>query len=375
MATALISDLHLGTSSNADILRHPEVRRRLIEELSGFDRVVLLGDAVELRERPLADALAAARPFLSELGEALAGREVLLVPGNHDHQLAGPVLDARRLQPDGRLDLEQRAEPAAGGPTAEVARMLAPAQLTLAYPGIWLRPGVYATHGHQLDCHITVPTFEALAVSLVRRLLGGFPEGPLTPDDYEAALEPIYAFTFALAQGRRQPGGAPGAGASLRVWERVHGAVGRRRRGLDSRLVGGLLLPGAAAALTRAGLGPFRGDISGAEVRRAILRGIGEVVERLGIEAEHVVFGHSHRAGPLPGDDGWAAPTGARLHNTGSWVYEPRLLQGAGSQSPFWPGAYVVVEGSGPPQLKRLLTDAEGAQLVPGAVAGKWPVG
>ena len=30
----------------------------------------------------------------------------------------------------------------------------------LAYPGVWLRPDVYATHGHYVDLHITVPSFE-----------------------------------------------------------------------------------------------------------------------------------------------------------------------------------------------------------------------
>ena len=57
---------------------------------------------------------------------------------------------------------------------------------------------------------------------------------------------------------------------------------------------------------------------------------MGEVVARLGIEAEQVVFGHIHRAGPFPDDPAeWVARTGARLVNTGCWVHEPFLLDGA----------------------------------------------
>ena len=50
MRTAIISDLHLGAASGEDVLRDPAVRRLLLEEIAGADRVVLLGDVVELRD-------------------------------------------------------------------------------------------------------------------------------------------------------------------------------------------------------------------------------------------------------------------------------------------------------------------------------------
>ena len=56
-------------------------------------------------------------------------------------------------------------------------------------------------------------------------------------------------------------------------------------------------------ALNRAGLGPLRADISGPELRRGALRAFGEVLTRLRVDAPHVIFGHTHRAGPLPADD------------------------------------------------------------------------
>ena len=89
--------------SGEDLLRDPEIRAFLLEELRSADRLVLLGDALELRELPLGPALSAARPFFESLGEAMAGREVILVPGNHDHRLAEPLLErAARSGPPSR---------------------------------------------------------------------------------------------------------------------------------------------------------------------------------------------------------------------------------------------------------------------------------
>ena len=42
-------------------------------------------------------------------------------------------------------------------------------ELTLAYPGLRLRPDVYATHGHYLDLHLTVPRLESIAASAMGR--------------------------------------------------------------------------------------------------------------------------------------------------------------------------------------------------------------
>ncbi len=69
--TAIISDLHLGVASDEDVLRDPAVRRILFEEIAGADRLVLLGDVVELRNLPIGPSLRRARPFFEELGEAL----------------------------------------------------------------------------------------------------------------------------------------------------------------------------------------------------------------------------------------------------------------------------------------------------------------
>src|SRR5205085_9728951 len=103
-----------------------------------------------------------------------------------------------------------------------------------------------------------------------------------------------------------------------------------------------------------AGTGPGNGDLSGPELRRAGLIALGEVLRRLDVEAPHVVFGHTHRAGPLPMDQPaeWRHG-GAALVNTGSWVYESYYLGTDPERSPYWPGSLVVVEGTGAPELRR----------------------
>src|SRR5690349_3195726 len=106
MRTALISDLHLGLVSHGDLLRDPAIRKVLLEEIGEADRVVLLGDVVELRELPVGPSLEAARPFFEDLGNALAGREVTILPGNHDHRLAEPLLDDLSLNGAGKLGLD-----------------------------------------------------------------------------------------------------------------------------------------------------------------------------------------------------------------------------------------------------------------------------
>jgi hypothetical protein len=126
--------------------------------------------------------------------------------------------------------------------------------------------------------------------------------------------------------------------------------------------------PLAVAALNRAGIGPLRAEISVSELRRSGLRAMAEVSRRLGLDGSYVIFGHTHRAGPLPGDDDpqWARPgdgEGARLLNSGCWTYDSAFLTARPGESPYWPGTCVVVEDSGPPRIERLLLDRTHEQL------------
>jgi predicted phosphodiesterase len=360
--TIVLSDLHLGAGPDWDLLRRADVRDLLFERLTDADRIVLLGDVLELRDRPLREVLDLASPFFQELGEVMAGREIVLMPGNHDHHLLQPWIERRRL--DGApepLGLEERFEPAEGAARV-LAERVRDAKVELVYPGIRLREDVFATHGHYLDRHLTVPTFERLGVAAVERALGGDPsredpldpapgEGAAVPDEYERAQQPVYALLFALAQagGWRNESGNP----SARIWAAASGGETRVAK-LRGWLLGSVALPGAIGVANRLGLGPVRSDLSAAAISTASLAAIGETVRRLGIDADHLIFGHTHRRGPMPGED-WTIGDGMRVYNTGNWVHAPGLLGETAAESPYWPGTIAVVEEEGAPRLEHLL--------------------
>jgi len=367
MRTVVLSDLHLGSSGGIDLLRRRDLREALWAQVEGADQVVLLGDAIELRDRPLSAALDCARPFFEELGAALGAGRLVVVPGNHDHHLLEGWLERRRLDDAAPMDLEQRV-PLQSGPLAELIEADRLERVELTYPGVWLRSDVYATHGHYLDRHLTVPTFERLAVAAVERVLGGLREtevdepgesddpGSATPDDYERVQAPVYAFLFALAQAGAPADRLGGANPSARVWQALGGGYGRAAR-LRGWLLGTVAVPGAVGVANRLGLGPVRSDLSPGTITRAGLAAIGEVVRRLGIEADHVIFGHTHRRGPMRSETGWRLEDGTRLWNTGSWVYAPGLVGRTAAESPHWPGTVVVLEGERQPALLHLLDD------------------
>ncbi|MFN2616303.1 MAG: metallophosphoesterase [Thermoleophilaceae bacterium] len=353
--TAIVSDLHVAsTMEGFDLASRPEVRERLLPVLDDADQVVLLGDLVELRERPLLEALETARPLLQAIGERTAGKRVLITPGNHDHQLAEPWLERARLAgtPLG-IESEWPVRPS-DGIAGRIAEWMPDSELVVAYPGFRPRPDVYVTHGHYLDLHLTVPRLESIVVSLVGRATGRRRAACRAPDDYEAVVGPLYALLYGIAQGASAGTLARGGSLSRRVWERASDRDGRHR--VSRLLLGRVTIPGAVAALNGLGLGPFRPDISGAELRRAGLRAIGTVTDSLGVSAEHVIFGHTHRPGPLPGDEpsDWSTPGGARLWNTGSWLWEPALMQSEGP-SPYRPGTVLYLRDEGPPELTNAL--------------------
>lgn len=354
MRNLVVSDLHLGAAGAHDILRREGPLRALVAAMEGTRRLVLLGDALELRHGPMRDALAAAAPVLTALGEALGpGGEIVYVPGNHDHSLLAPWLDGRggREKPP-PLGLEQRAGSTPTRAFAQLAVAAGPARFDVAYPGLWLRDDVYAIHGHYLDRLMTVPTVERLTVGAMARLVGRVPERA-TPDDFEAALSPLYAWSHAVAQTKVPGFTVSRQRTSVTIWQAL---AGDGPKTLRMRAIAAAF-PVAVFALNRAGLGPLRSQLSGEELRRAGLAAMGEVVRRLGVDAEHVVFGHTHRAGPLPGDDAaeWRAPNGPRLHNCGAWTEEAAFARDP--SSPYWAGRAIVVEATGPPRLERIATD------------------
>ena len=339
------------------MLRREQALAALLPEVFRCDRLVLLGDLIELRQGPVREALSAAEPVLREIGAALGpASEAVIVPGNHDHHLAGEWL-ARRAR-DGEpppLELESAVDWEPGETLATVASWLEPARVRAAYPGVWLRGDVYAIHGHYADRHTTVPMFERLGAGAMARLARDAATGPARAEDYEAILEPIYAWIHAVAQNRTTAGRHRSDGASSRAWRTLSSDSHPRRSTRRTALK--LAFPAVVAGLNRAGLGPLKADISGPELRRAGLLALATTLRRLGVRAPHVVFGHTHRAGRLPGDDGgeWRTPEGSTLTNTGCWVYERVYLGRDPSDSPYRPGFCAVVDDDGSPELSNLL--------------------
>ena len=368
MRTLVVSDLHVGAAGGKDLLRRAHLRAPLIEALGDADRLVILGDGLELREAPHRDAAELAGPLFAEAGRALGPHgELLLLAGNHDHGLIAGWIDARlQSEPSGFLGLSEPVEPAHAGPLAlRLAELARPARLSIAYPGVWLREDVFALHGHYVDLHSTVPTFERLAAGAMARWVVRLPEDGARPDDYEAALAPIYAFLHQLTQRSAHAAVSAGAGASARAWVAMAGD-GRARHPVRALALGSGYVA-AVTALNALGLGPVDRDLSAGALRRGGLRGMREVLRRLGVDAPYVLFGHTHRSGPWPQDDPaeWTTADGSRLLNTGSWVYQPHFLSAEPNASPYWPGTAVELDGDAAPRLLRLLGDRGHAALSP----------
>ncbi len=79
----------------------------------------------------------------------------------------------------------------------------------------------------------------------------------------------------------------------------------------------------------------------------------------LGVEADYMIFGHTHHAGPFEHDDPaeWQTPRGAWLINSGCWVREGGafLDPAVAATSPYRAGFAVEVDKWGPPRLVNLL--------------------
>ncbi len=336
----MVSDLHLGARLQRDVLRHPEALRALLGALDGVERLVLLGDVVELLEGRPEQAMAAAEPVLRAVGARLgSGGEVILVPGNHDIALVRSWSRAQgaSLAVDARVPLD--ATPL----LARVTSWLAPASVRVHYPGVWLSERVWATHGHYLDRHL----LPEVAYGIARGLLGRVPRDGATPADYEQAGGPSISRLEALLTHR-----LPRPLAAL--WDDlVEFLRAATMPGIPRRLLGHRIAPVTAMLL-------------GAQARRASIPALGRVVHRLGVDAEWVIFGHVHRCGPLAGDDHrrWRGPGGRpQLANTGSWVHEPLLVHRASPPHPYWPGGAILLQDARDPQPVGLLDQLDAAAL------------
>ena len=124
-----------------------------------------------------------------------------------------------------------------------------------------------------------------------------------SPDEYERVQTPVYALLFGLAQatvGERRGGADP----SARLWQMIGGGETAAAR-VRGWLLGSVAVPGAVGVANRLGLGPVRSDLSRRGDRPGRLRGDGRRGRAdLAIDAEHVIFGHTHRRGGPRGPGG-----------------------------------------------------------------------
>jgi UDP-2,3-diacylglucosamine pyrophosphatase LpxH len=358
--TAVISDLHLGSAHGEDILRDEAIRQLLIEEIAGAERLVLLGDVLELRELPLATVLEATRPFFEAIGEAMPDGQVVLVPGNHDHRLAEPLLEEVAISDRPALGLEQHGSPSADA-TARIASWLGRAKLDIYYPGIWLRDDVYATHGHYMDCHMKLPRLECVAAAAMMRS-GNRPPDPAVPGDYERILRPIYGLAFGMAQSGLRAGASRPSERAWRSLAKRHRVDGRIRRTMLHAAMGAGV-PAGVWTLNRLLRADFNAELSATSISDSGIEAATEMVRRLRIDAAHVITGHTHRGGPESNDGEWPLPGGGRLHNTGSWVFASAFHHPGRPPGPYWPGTVTRVEEKGAPRRTRLLTAHAHEQL------------
>jgi len=131
---------------------------------------------------------------------------------------------------------------------------------------------------------------------------------------------------------------------------------------VSAQLLRQLTVPGLPRLLMNARLAPVMAGLIDLQMRHASLPAAGAVAERLGIDADWVIFGHVHRRGPIESEH-WTPVGGAGLLNTGSWLFEPVLVDRATPPHPYWPGGAVLLEPGRPPRSLGLLDGLDAAQL------------
>ncbi|HEX9414111.1 MAG TPA: metallophosphoesterase, partial [Ktedonobacterales bacterium] len=391
MATAILSDLHLGAWQLNDLLRYPVFIARLMRGLEDVDEVVLLGDVLELRFQRLDEALRVATPFFASLGEVLRRRggrsprraRVVYVAGNHDHHLALQLIEREQEAAIERGQAEpyrfsgQVRPPREMFLLRELRRMLGPGiEVEFAYSYLLLDAlsgPVLATHGHYLDLHLASPGERLLA--LVQQALTAYQLDVLRPgfELYEAVLRPQFELLYWIGQS------PAGAQVQSDLWRRLRGDnrrlpkgwVGRVRRIAARRaLRAAEALAGAAVRqLTERVL---KGDVTVISPARAtgVDEGIQALMASLGALQDdlfaiegwrsppaYVIFGHTHRPGPSPELDAperWRArwlDQDVQLLNCGSWLYDVERALTEDYRRTRWPGTFVLLPDHEAPRL------------------------
>jgi hypothetical protein len=213
-----------------------------------------------------------------------------------------------------------------------------------------------------MDAHTAAATLECMTSALMQgvRLRR---RAPTRAEDYELALVPLYRALYALAQRPRLTTAASAAKRLLRLLEQRarapgHAAAQHEPSHDGERVADVMALLGGATA---------RAGRSAGETRRAGTGPMREVLRTLGVDAAHVVFGHTHRAFQVAASEG----SPSLLTSTGSWVLERTRDE---LDEAHVPGVVTVVGSDGPPRIERVLDAGQIARSGPtGGIRAKGP--
>lgn len=379
MATAILSDLHLGAAHGDDLLRYPFFCNLLREQLDGVDHVVLLGDILDLRFQQLEIALQLAMPFLSMLGEVLSTAKhprVTYIPGNHDHHYASRLIEAeqeRAIDAGEPYIFKQAVAPRDFFLSRQLARLIGgkvEVKFTYFYDTLDSSEGpIFLIHGHYLDLHIDAVPARLLSLLQASIASAGQNVEALSPDLYEAILRPQYELLHWIGQ-------SPGGGQiQSRIYERLRGGAPPntrlrqiRRAALNRAAsvggkVGVALAEMVANRLVKGGLS-LTSPAREAQVEQTISAfslSLEELDAYLPTGAKYVIFGHTHRPGPLESIDSPERWT-VKLHgqetqvmNSGSWLYDAGKARRPDYRPQRWPGTFILIPDRGQPRLVEVL--------------------
>ncbi len=150
----------------------------------------------------------------------MAGREIVLVPGNHDHRLAEPLLEELALAGAAARARAPRGS-RAPRPATTIAGWLGGAELRHRLPR-----DLAARRRLRDPRPLHGLPHEPAAARVHRRgdrdaALRAACRARRRPSDYERVLRPVYGFSYALAQSRARP--ARRRRPSERAWKTISG--------------------------------------------------------------------------------------------------------------------------------------------------------
>ncbi len=379
MATAILSDLHLGAAHGDDLLRYPVFCDLLREQLEGIDHVVLLGDILDLRFQQLETALEIAAPFLSMLGEVLRSAKrprVTYIPGNHDHHYALRLIESeqeRAIASGEPYTFRHAVAPPDFFLSRQLARLIGgnvEMRFCYFYDTLDSSEGqIFVIHGHYLDLHIDAAPARLLSLLQASIASAGQSVEALSPDLYEAILRPQYELLHWIGQ-------SPGGGQiQSRIYERLRGGAPpntrlsqlRRAALRGAASVGGkvgiALAETIAGRLLKGGLSltsPAR-EAQAEETIRAFNLSLEALEPYLPTGARYVIFGHTHRPGPLEEIDSperWVVNMhgqATQVLNSGSWLYDSGKARRPDYRPQRWPGTFILIPDRGQPRLVEVL--------------------